>query len=149
MEWAVEGRQLNAKQRLFILERDNFTCMKCGKRPEIKTMREFYLRWLREEGAAHGTHAYYMVRRQVFMEAGIVRVVNEIPPKGGDCLNFTFEYFTDEGFEVDHIIPIRDGGTNLTSNLQTLCRACHKRKCRADRISREFIRFERPVVCGL
>ena len=30
--------------------------------------------------------------------------------------------------EVDHIIPLAQGGREHTSNLQTLCRECHIRK---------------------
>ena len=30
--------------------------------------------------------------------------------------------------EVDHIVPLRRGGTNALSNLQALCRSCHSRK---------------------
>ena len=30
--------------------------------------------------------------------------------------------------EVDHIVPLRRGGTNAFDNLQTLCRPCHQRK---------------------
>ena len=29
---------------------------------------------------------------------------------------------------VDHIVPLRRGGSNLTSNLQALCGSCHARK---------------------
>ena len=28
----------------------------------------------------------------------------------------------------DHLIPLRDGGTNLVSNFQLLCLTCHRRK---------------------
>lgn len=31
-------------------------------------------------------------------------------------------------FEVDHIIPFADGGTNFPENIQLLCYACHKTK---------------------
>ncbi len=30
--------------------------------------------------------------------------------------------------EVDHIIPLKNGGTNEMGNLQALCRSCHSRK---------------------
>ncbi len=29
---------------------------------------------------------------------------------------------------VDHIVPLRDGGTNDDANLQCLCASCHSRK---------------------
>lgn len=30
--------------------------------------------------------------------------------------------------EVDHIVPLADGGTNDDENLQSLCKSCHSRK---------------------
>jgi len=30
--------------------------------------------------------------------------------------------------EVDHIVPLRAGGTNDAENLQALCKSCHSRK---------------------
>lgn len=36
------------------------------------------------------------------------------------------------GTQVDHVIPQAEGGTDLESNLQTLCGACHEAKSRVD-----------------
>lgn len=35
--------------------------------------------------------------------------------------------------QVDHITPLRDGGTNTRANLQVLCTTCHTVKTAADR----------------
>lgn len=40
--------------------------------------------------------------------------------------------------EVDHIIPLRDGGTNTRANLQVLCQPCHQAKTRRDRRRRRL-----------
>lgn len=34
--------------------------------------------------------------------------------------------------EVDHIVPLADGGSNDATNLQCLCKSCHSRKTRED-----------------
>ena len=36
--------------------------------------------------------------------------------------------FDEAGYEVDHILPLSDGGTNEASNLQALCLMCHRVK---------------------
>jgi len=37
-----------------------------------------------------------------------------------------------DSFEADHIIPIAEGGTNKWTNLQPLCRECHRLKSNED-----------------
>lgn len=34
----------------------------------------------------------------------------------------------DPATEVDHIVSLRNGGTNATSNLMAMCKRCHARK---------------------
>lgn len=34
--------------------------------------------------------------------------------------------------EVDHVLSLRRGGTNVDDNLQSLCKPCHSRKTRAE-----------------
>ena len=34
----------------------------------------------------------------------------------------------DDSYEIDHIVPISEGGTNKEDNLQALLRSCHQRK---------------------
>jgi hypothetical protein len=36
--------------------------------------------------------------------------------------------FDEAGFEIDHIVELRNGGTNDLSNLQALCLMCHRVK---------------------
>jgi hypothetical protein len=36
--------------------------------------------------------------------------------------------FDEAGYEVDHIVPLSEGGTNDASNLQALCLMCHRVK---------------------
>ena len=38
--------------------------------------------------------------------------------------------------DADHILPLRDGGTHARSNLQGLCRSCHRRKTVAETLAR-------------
>lgn len=43
--------------------------------------------------------------------------------------------------EIDHIIPLSQGGTDDESNLQALCKACHKAKTRLERLEGARIDF--------
>ena len=43
--------------------------------------------------------------------------------------------------EVDHVIPIQDGGSNELDNLQTLCRGCHIDKSRQEVYNRSRTRY--------
>ncbi|MCJ7795853.1 MAG: HNH endonuclease, partial [Thermoleophilia bacterium] len=41
------------------------------------------------------------------------------------------------GWQCDHIIPLKDGGTNALDNLRVLCPRCHTRKTKHDRQGRK------------
>ena len=54
-----------------------------------------------------------------------------------------------ETVEFDHILPLNLGGRTAVDNLQALCRACHKVKCRADiRIIAKAKRQKRAAELG-
>jgi 5-methylcytosine-specific restriction endonuclease McrA len=36
--------------------------------------------------------------------------------------------FDEAGYEIDHIVPLSEGGSNDASNLQALCLMCHRVK---------------------
>lgn len=50
------------------------------------------------------------------------------------------EVITDR-FEIDHIKPIAQGGTNNEDNLQVLCRSCHKNKSQTEKEDGSYIRI--------
>lgn len=37
-----------------------------------------------------------------------------------------------EASQIDHIVPLRRGGTHAAENLQALCHSCHSRKTRTE-----------------
>jgi hypothetical protein len=48
---------------------------------------------------------------------------------------------TDNKFDIDHIIPLANGGTNKADNLQPLCKPCHGDKCSDEHESGEYIKI--------
>jgi hypothetical protein len=47
----------------------------------------------------------------------------------------------DNTYEIDHIRPLANGGTNKANNLQPLCKACHGDKCSNEHESGEYIKI--------
>jgi 5-methylcytosine-specific restriction endonuclease McrA len=48
--------------------------------------------------------------------------------------------------EVEHRLPLADGGTNELDNLQLLCRDCHKKKTASEHSVRLKLRYD--TVCA-
>ena len=48
---------------------------------------------------------------------------------------------TDNEFDIDHIRPLANGGTNKASNLQPLCNSCHADKCSNEHENGEYIKL--------
>ena len=48
---------------------------------------------------------------------------------------------SDIKFEIDHIKPLASGGTNDITNLQPLCKSCHKEKTRHEQEDGEYVRI--------
>ena len=48
---------------------------------------------------------------------------------------------TDDTFEIDHKRSLANGGTNKASNLQALCKSCHKDKCTNEHENGEYIKI--------
>jgi len=67
----------------------------------------------RETWANYGTQ-WPRIRARVLMHEPMCRVCGAIAT------------------DVDHITPLRDGGTNARDNLQPLCHSCHSRKTARD-----------------
>lgn len=63
--------------------------------------------------------------------------------KCGESFNYPlFEggpaYPDPQSLEVDHVIPLRDGGDDSPSNLQLLCKSCHCEKTVAENKARRI-----------
>lgn len=70
----------------------------------------------RESRSVRGyTRAWYRLRAMILNESPL-------------CLHCLSVGRTTPATEVDHITPIRAGGSNARSNLQPLCKPCHSRK---------------------
>ncbi len=50
---------------------------------------------------------------------------------GGICADCGLSYLA-SALDVDHVVPLALGGEDVRSNVQPLCRPCHKRKTRVD-----------------
>lgn len=57
---------------------------------------------------------------------------------GGYCENPDCRVRLGPDWACDHILPLRDGGSDELTNLQCLCRACTLAKTRADRARRHM-----------
>ena len=55
---------------------------------------------------------------------------------------------TTPGDEVDHIVPLAQGGTHDVANLQHLCRSCHIQKTRDEAYLRSAVARGRAIPCG-
>ena len=60
-------------------------------------------------------------------------VASEQEWKCGDC-----QMTLNAAYEIDHIIPVCDGGTNQRENLVALCRNCHGLKTTRDGLKGRF-----------
>lgn len=48
--------------------------------------------------------------------------------------------FDEAGYDIDHVLPLADGGSNDISNLQALCPSCHRVKTARENRARDRIR---------
>ena len=140
-------RIAQAVQRMFVwdcvreavLERDDYTCQRCGLSKE---------RWRR---------AYWQVRERIDELAAPAH------PKKSDHPSASYDRWRrvlsefrerygvdspgDGGFHADHIERVADGGHPFDeTNLQTLCKHCHHAKTAAENRTGEPSIEERPEV---
>lgn len=81
-------------------------------------------------------------RRQAVGDGAAARLRRLIRSDGGGPCARCRHVFEASDLEVDHIVPLIDGGTDYDDNVQALCIACHKQKTKAE--ARQRARGPRP-----
>ena len=52
-------------------------------------------------------------------------------------------------FQIDHVIPLADGGEDKASNMQPLCPGCHADKTQVEAIQRGKRKVQRFLYCPI
>lgn len=106
----------NLRDRIF--KRDNYTCVKCGKQPKIKSSND------RKEPAER-FFSYFKPNYGWNQN----KILEKCVKKGKEFVL----YANDSKLIADHIIPIALGGEEWNmKNIQTLCIECDKKKTKKD-----------------
>lgn len=112
-------------------------CTSLGKRPGSLCQRHYSLENLaRQEKEAEGILQFATVKRDKKLKskhfnAVLQRQGNTCANPYGRCLYVQYdESLPEDVAELDHILSLRDGGTNCATNLQVLCACCHTIKTR-------------------
>ena len=50
-------------------------------------------------------------------------------------------------FQIDHIRPLSNGGTNDRENLQALCVSCHQEKTKEENLNCEHYKIKDYISC--
>ena len=72
-----------------------------------------------------------MVHRRKYMPPALREAVNKRCK--GKCAHCGDAYGTK--FDVDHVVPLREGGLDEESNMQCLCRPCHAKKSEQEEVT--------------
>jgi 5-methylcytosine-specific restriction protein A len=75
-------------------------------------------------------------KREYLNEASKCELIESFENKCSHC------QLSCEKFEIDHVVPLSDGGTNDIDNLQPLCVECHKKKTEEERKNGDYMAFK-------
>jgi 5-methylcytosine-specific restriction protein A len=65
------------------------------------------------------------------------------------CLGCGRKLMMGEKWELDHVIPLEDGGVNAEGNLQPLCKPCHGKKTGREATERAKVRAMTKAAYGI
>lgn len=122
-QWALDpDEEIVVSKKIILVYKEGMTYEECQAKAKIK-----------RDGTNEFTDSVkkQIVRRQLFKCANKPNSTFE-KKYSYNCLLFQVPYrngsFGLEGYEIDHIIPIRDGGLATFENGQALCLNCHRVK---------------------
>lgn len=101
--------------RQYLRDRDGDRCARCGEDVTLseKMIKSLWRMLTRELRGNSEAEAFWLVFVDEFRAAGF-----DLPVSRWDSWQ--------SWLEVDHVVPLIEGGDNRVSNLRLLCQACHK-----------------------
>ena len=114
---------LSWRTKRFVLERDNYTCVDCGF-TKTKTSSDIPEPFKTD-------YLMFVTFESIINKDCLARVLSKID-NGGDVKDIVYNWQDSERLEIDHILAVCNGGDNDVSNLQCLCKGCHRIKTNND-----------------
>ena len=119
----MERLTISQRTKIRILHRDDYTCKKCGFK-KVHTMIDVPCQF-------KTSFEMFVLFKDIVTSDRCTRTLKFVDI-GGDINDIVFEWQSTDNIEIDHNQAVCNGGTESDSNLQCLCKKCHRLKTDRD-----------------